>query len=374
MPSTRKQKAREKRSRQSDVMSDIENFDVMLGSYQRENNEFRSENNEDTLDQRSDEREGQDRNVEDYQTLLNNNPSENSCLTIEPSRTISSEISSQMSRKFQEMQTSLNSQILDVINTAIDTRVLPSVKNAVKRQNSAKNTDLDLRSDGLHEDTAAPENSQKDLRSNRLHPKNINKSYQDAQREFPRLISIKNNQTHHRRENSVDSQESDDEYGYDMVTGANLTPQMVPEFLTGRPTQSQNKTPHQQCVNDDTLDTTIPAQIPPVPTNIRDMPFEAPIDPINRLADVIMGMNNKPSAQTLMVRPVNTTTLTFDGKSEKFELFEDLFHTMIKMQPDMTETMKINHFHSLLRKNALQTFRNINSANRQTLRYTSSLP
>ena len=33
----------------------------------------------------------------------------------------------------------------------------------------------------------------------------------------------------------------------------------------------------------------------------------------------------------------------------------------------MTETMKINHFHSLLRKNTLQTFRNINSANRQTL-------
>ena len=367
MPSTRKQKAREKRSRQSDVMSDIENLDVMLGSYQRENNEFRSENNENTLDQRSNKREGQDRNVEDYQTFLNNNPSENSCLTIETSRAISSEISSQMSRKFQELQTSLNSQILDVINTAIDTRVLPSITNAAKRQNSAKNTNLDLRSDGLHEDTAAPENSQKDLRSNRLHPENINKSYQDTRNEFPRLISIKNNQTNHRREDSVDSQVSHNEYGYDMVTGANLTPQMVPEFLTGRPMQSQNKTPHQQCVNDDTLDTTIPAQIPPVPTNNRDVPFEAPIDPINRLAGVIMGMSNKPSAQTLMVRPVNTTTLTFDGKSEKFELFEDLFHTMIKMQPDMTETMKINHFHSLLRKNALQTFRNINSANRQTL-------
>ena len=367
MPSTRKQKAREKRSRQSDVMSDIEHLDVMLGSYQRENNEFRGENNENTLDQRSDEREGQDRNVEDYQTFLNNNPSENSCLTIETSRVISSEISSQMSRKFQEMQTSLNSQILDVINTAIDTRVLPSIKNAVRRQNSAKNTSLDLRSDGLHEDTAAPGNSQKDLRSNRLHPENTSKSYQDAQNEFPRLISIKNNQTNHRRENSGDSQVSDDEYGYDMVTGANLTPQMVPEFLTGRPMHSQNKTPHQQCVTDDTRNTTIAAQIPTVPTNNRDVPFEAPMDPINRLADVIMGINNKPSAQTLMVRPVNTTTLTFDGKSEKFELFEDLFHTMIKMQPDMTETMKINHFHSLLRKNALQTFRNINSANRQTL-------
>ena len=75
-------------------------------------------------------------------------------------------------------------------------------------------------------------------------------------------------------------------------------------------------------------------------------------------------MNNRPSAQTLIVRPISTTTLTFDGNSEKFELFEDLFHTMNKMQPHMTEAMKINHFHSLLRKNVLQTF---NTANRQTL-------
>ena len=115
------------------------------------------------------------------------------------------------------MQTSLNSQILDVINTAFDTRVLPSIKNAVRRQNSAQNLNLDLRSDGLQQDTAVPENSQKDLRSNRLHPENIKKSYQDAENEFPRLISIKSNQTYHRRENSVDSQESDDEYGYDKL-------------------------------------------------------------------------------------------------------------------------------------------------------------
>ena len=88
---------------------------------------------------------------------------------------------------------------------------------------------------------------------------------------------------------------------------------------------------------------------------------------IRRLADVLVGMNSKPSAQTFMVRPLSTTTLTFEGKLEKFELFEDLFYTMIKMQPEMTKSTKINHFHSLLRKNALQTFRNINSANRQTL-------
>ena len=66
-------------------------------------------------------------------------------------------------------------------------------------------------------------------------------------------------------------------------------------------------------------------------------------------------MNNKPSAQTLMVLPISRTTLTFDSKSEKFEVLEDLFYTMIKIQPDMTETVKIDFFHSLMLKNALQT-------------------
>ena len=69
----------------------------------------------------------------------------------------------------------------------------------------------------------------------------------------------------------------------------------------------------------------------------------------------------------MTLRPVQTTPMTFDGKSKKLELFEDLFHTMIQMQPAMTEQMKINHFLSLLRNGALQTFRNISSINRQTL-------
>ena len=68
-----------------------------------------------------------------------------------------------------------------------------------------------------------------------------------------------------------------------------------------------------------------------------------------------------------MLKPVSTNTLIFDGKNEKFELFEDLFHTMLKMQPEMTEVMKINHFHAHLRKDALQTFRNISAVNKKTL-------
>ena len=95
------------------------------------------------------------------------------------------------------MQSSLNSQILDVINTAIETRVLPSIKNAVGWQNLAKNASLD------------------DFRSDGRHPENTSKPVQNTQNEFPRLVSVKSNQINHCRENSEDSQRSDDEYGYD---------------------------------------------------------------------------------------------------------------------------------------------------------------
>ena len=202
-----------------------------------------------------------------------------------------------------------------------------------------------------------------DLESHGRHKNKFCQHVQDSGENFPKLIATSSNQNNHRRENLVDFEQSDDE-GYDMVTGAKLTPHLVPEFLTGRPMQSRNTIPLQNPSTDDTLETTLPAQQNPNQINNLKTPHEPPIDPINRLADVIMGLNNKQPSQTLMVRPVSTTTLTFDGKSKKFELFEDLFHTM---QSDMTETMKINHFHSLLRKTALQTFRNINSANRQTL-------
>ena len=45
-------------------------------------------------------------------------------------------------------------------------------------------------------------------------------------------------------------------------------------------------------------------------------------------------------------KPVSIQSQTFDGKNEKFELYEDWFHTYLRMQPNMTETMKINHFHA----------------------------
>ena len=46
MPSTRKQKAKERRSRQLDMLSDVENVDIMLGSYSRDEEENIASENE----------------------------------------------------------------------------------------------------------------------------------------------------------------------------------------------------------------------------------------------------------------------------------------------------------------------------------------
>ena len=58
---------------------------------------------------------------------------------------------------------------------------------------------------------------------------------------------------------------------------------------------------------------------------------------------------------------------TFDGKSEKFELFEDLFQTSRKIHNQLTKDDRINYFHSLMKGDALQTFKNNNGPTRENL-------
>ena len=150
-----------------------------------------------------------------------------------------------------------------------------------------------------------------------------------------------------------------------MVTGQAAHVNQIPEFLTGRTQTSRNPSSHQY----QNLSTQV-SQDNNLPV-VEHTPTHQNLDAnnsINRLADAIAGIitQQRPQATT-MLKPVSTSTLIFDGKNEKFELFEDLFHTMLKMQPEMTEAMKINHFHAHLQKEALQTFRNISAVNKKTL-------
>ena len=120
-----------------------------------------------------------------------------------------------MSRRFEEIQTSLNSQILDVINAAIESKVLPSIKNAVGGLNSTKNTNLDLRSDGLHPSIFSQVRPQGDLRSNGQYQGNASEAAQNTKKDFPRLAAMSSNRLNHHKENLTDLNQSNDDEDYD---------------------------------------------------------------------------------------------------------------------------------------------------------------
>ena len=86
-----------------------------------------------------------------------------------------------------------------------------------------------------------------------------------------------------------------------------------------------------------------------------------PTDPVIQIAQAIEKLARKNTEPSLF-HPKNI--LTFNGKldkSEKFEYFEDLFHTTLRKQSHLThltEEMKINHFYAHLRGLALKTFKN----------------
>ena len=96
-------------------------------------------------------------------------------------------------------------------------------------------------------------------------------------------------------------------------------------------------------------------------------PLNIQQDPVNQIAMAI-GKLASPNTQPSLFHPKNT--LTFNGKlekNEKFDNFEDLFHTTLRMQPALTEEMKIYLFHAHLRGLALKTFENIQRTPTTTL-------
>ena len=322
MPSTRRQKAKARKSKEMDMLSDMDNLDVMIGSENPLERELA-----DVIDQSSinGDIEIGSHSRNDLGNFTQGNEPHGRNDIRQSFETFSNEFNLRLSQEMDSMMAMVHSQINRAISTAISEKVLPEIQNIVSSMSSSGNRDTEA--------SMSPSSQE-----NRENPSGLK----------TKLLK--------KDSRSVGDLRDTTGRGSYMVTGANEAQQPIPEFLTGR-IHSIPNLERQQSNHNVSLDTTLPAPEPEV--------TEPPQDPLNRLADVLVNLQNKP--QTMTIRPVQTTPMTFDGKSEKFELFEDLFHTMIKMQPAMTEQMKINHFHSLLRKGALQTFRNINSINRQTL-------
>ena len=209
--------------------------------------------------------------------------------------TFSNEFNLRLSQEMDSLMSMMHSQINRAITTAIAERVIPEIENIANSMSSTGHMDTEA--------SLSP-NSQENRES----------------ASGPKIKIAK--------KGSRSVGDLRDTMGHDshMVTGAIDTQQQIPEFLTGR-IHSIPNLERQQSNHNVSLDATLPAPDPKVP--------ETSQDPLNRLADVLVNLQNKSHDMT--IRPVQTTQMTFDGKSENFELFEDLFHTMIKMQPTMTE-------------------------------------
>ena len=83
----------------------------------------------------------------------------------------------------------------------------------------------------------------------------------------------------------------------------------------------------------------------------------------NNSANLHNNINRTSKLKNLFI----TTMLVFNGKYKRFELFECLLQTRLKIHKKLTEDDTINYFHCLMKGDALQTFKNINGPTRGNL-------
>ena len=140
MPTTRKQK-KTRKSRGRDMLSDIENLDIMLGE-----NHFSARERDGSLNSNlprrsrssvSNESENGERDIGRSPRNINsrenaecdrNSIAGNSSAEI---NRLSSELNSRISREMDEMMNSVNVQIQRAISEAISTQVLPQIQNVI---------------------------------------------------------------------------------------------------------------------------------------------------------------------------------------------------------------------------------------------------
>ena len=269
-----------------------------------------------------------------------------------------------LERGFNERIDRERNNIVDIIEgrtqnailTAIDNINAPKIELTIRSINASSGRDM----------TSVTANSE------RGEHVGIDASFENASRNNNILhVSNVNDETRHNIPDEVselsvsEAHFNQQSHTHHMVTGQSAPTNQFPEFLTGRILTPRNAPSHQY----QNLSTQVSQDnnLPIVEQTPRNQSSDGN-NSINRLADAIAGIatQQRPQAAT-MLEPVSTNTLLFDGENEKFELFEHLFHTTLKMQTEVTEAMKINHFHAHLQKEALQTLRNIRASNKKTL-------
>ena len=142
MPSTRRQKAKARKSKEMDILSDIENMDVMLGN--GDNNPIERDLADD-IEQSS--MQGDIESSEQLGNQYNNFTYENSLPRQSDVRQsfemFSNEFNLRLSQEMDSMMSMMHSQINRAISNAISERVIPEIQNIVSSMSSSRNRDTE---------------------------------------------------------------------------------------------------------------------------------------------------------------------------------------------------------------------------------------
>ena len=241
-------------------------------------------------------------------------------------------IADKTNKEVTNLRKEMDEKLEKILKEMQNNRRTQSVPNRrYREQNTPKaGTSNNISNEDGEENASEPENQEREIQDNPFRPSNLNELRTPMQPLNIRNIDLND---------SVVMNEDRTQEDYHMVTGA-------------------TKPLHRQSSNNTTI--THNEHLIAEPLNIQQ-------DPVNQIAMAIEKLANRNSQPSLF-HPKNT--LTFNGKlekNEKFEYFEDLFHTTLRMQPALTEEMKINHFHAYLRGPALKTFKNIQRTPTTTL-------
>ena len=135
MPSTRKQKAKARRSRELDMLSDYGNMDMMLGDENTNSIERKFDSPINVPDTPQDfqsfpNRENSSRENE-IRDIDNRNEPVREGRLIESINILSGEMNARMSREMETMMDLMDTQTSRVINSAISERINPEIQNMV---------------------------------------------------------------------------------------------------------------------------------------------------------------------------------------------------------------------------------------------------
>ena len=151
MPSTRKQKAKARKSREMDMMSDFENADVMVGN-----------GNSNPVERKVSDMIGNKGNDQDIESNLQSSRHEThenefghyahenvipwQDRVQETLEIFTSEFNMRLSQEMDSMMSLMHSQINRAISTAITERVIPEIQNIVSSISSSGNRDTEASS------------------------------------------------------------------------------------------------------------------------------------------------------------------------------------------------------------------------------------